>query len=109
MTTTTPSDIDLLQRFANRRLNRQEPLQCNTCGRRLHEQDGVVVRLHLDWSDRRWLTTGRFCAGCGPKATQGPKPFAAEVVVRGRVGSVSDAQSEERFPVLLTPELVDRT
>lgn len=109
MTATAPSDAALVRRFANRRLNEREPLQCNACGQRLRDRDAVVVRLHQDRSDRTWLTTGRFCTDCGPEATQGPKPFAAEVVVRGRVGSASGSRSEERFPVLLAPEILDRT
>lgn len=109
MTVSDPSDTELLRRLANRRLNGQEPLQCNACGERLQEGDTVVVRLHQDRSDRTWLTTGRFCTACGPATTQGPKPFAAEAVVRGRVGSAPDGQSEAHFPILLTPEIVDRT
>lgn len=108
MTTSTPSDTDLLQQLANRRLNGEEPLQCNACGDRLNEGDTVIARLHQDRDDQAWLTTGRFCTECGPNVTQGPKPFAAEVVVRGQVGSASDPQSQEHFPILLTPEIIDR-
>jgi hypothetical protein len=108
MTVTDPSDTNLLQQLTNRRLNGREPLQCNACGRQLHEEDTVVIRLHYDLSDQTWLTTGRFCTSCGPETTQGPKPFAAEVVARGRVGSAADAQSQEHFPILLSPEIVDR-
>lgn len=108
MSSPTPTDTDLVRQFTNRRLNGGEPIQCNTCGQQLRDRDTVVVRLHHDRSDRTWLTTGRFCTACGPGTTQGPKPFAAEAVVRGQVGSASDPQSQERFPILLAPEIIDR-
>ena len=108
MASSNPSDQSLLHQLTDRRLNGREPIQCNACGRQLQDGDRVVVRLHQDRDDRKWLTTGRFCSGCGPHSTQGPKPFAGEVVVRGRVGSASDATSQEQYPILLSPEIVDR-
>lgn len=108
MTQSPPSDTDLEQQFTDRRLNEREPLQCNACGQQLHDDETVIVRLHQDRSDRSWLITGRFCTDCGPEIAQEPTPFAAEVVVRGRVGSSTDERTRVQFPTLHSPEIVDR-
>ena len=99
---------DLERTVENLQLNDRSPLQCNRCGDRVHQGESVVVRLHFDSNDSSWLKTGRFCTDCGPERTRGPEPFATEVVVRGRVGVASDTLTQDHFPVLLDPVLLDR-
>lgn len=101
-------DPDLREDVTDLRLNAREPLQCNRCGVTVAEGETVVVRLHQDGHDGRWLVTGRFCPSCGPVDVDGPKPFAAEMVVRGTVGTTSRPRSPDTVPVLLDPEILDR-
>lgn len=104
--TRLPTDPE--QSVENLRLNERSPLQCNRCGYQVRESEPVVVRLHFDSDDGSWLTTGRFCSDCGPENTQDPAPFEAEIVVRGNVGIASDTLTQEHFPILLDPVLLDQ-
>jgi len=102
------SETDLERSMENLRLNDRSPLQCNRCGHQVQQGEPVVVRLHLDSDEDSWLKTGRFCSDCGPETTRGPKPFAGEIVLRGRVGLASDALTQDHFPILLNPVVLDQ-
>lgn len=79
---------------------------CQVCGARIREGGRVTVSAFRSGSDLGYEIDGMFCRGHGDEYSRSGGRSFRELVVRGRVGMVSDAAMQSSWPVLLDPELV---
>lgn len=79
---------------------------CQVCGARIREGGRVTVSAFRSGSDLGYEISGTFCRGHGEEYGCSWDQSLRELVVRGRVGMMSDAAVQSSWPVLLDPELV---
>lgn len=79
---------------------------CQVCGARIREGGRITVSAFRSESDLGYEISGMFCRGHEDGYSRSWDRSLRELVVRGRVGMVSDAAMQSSWPVLLDPELV---
>jgi hypothetical protein len=79
---------------------------CQVCDSRIREGGRITVSAFRSESDPKFKIEDMFCRGHGDKYNRSWDRSLRELVVRGRVGTVSDTATQSTWPVLLDPELV---
>lgn len=79
---------------------------CQVCEARIREGGRVTVSAFRSESDLKYEISGMFCRGHEDGYSRSWDQSLRELVVRGRVGMVSDTAMQSSWPVLLDPELV---
>ena len=62
---------------------------CIGCGRALHETDIVVAYAYRRGEAAAWTVSGLYCHGCAPNHIRSPTRGASEVLVGGRLGTIT--------------------
>jgi hypothetical protein len=79
---------------------------CQVCDSRISEGGRIIVSAFRSDSGPKFKIEGMFCRGHGDEYSRSWDRSFRELVVRGRVGTVSDTATQSTRPVLLAPELV---
>ena len=79
---------------------------CQACGSEIREGGRIIVFAFRSESDLNYKIQDMFCRGYGDEYNRSWDRSLRELVVRGRVGTVSDTAKQSAWPVLLDPELV---
>jgi len=76
------------------------------CDSRIREGGRITVSAFRSKSDPKFKIENMFCRGHGDEYNRSWDRSLRELIVRGRVGAVSDTTTQSTWPVLLDPELV---
>ena len=79
---------------------------CQACGTEIREGGRIIVSAFRSESDSDFEIDDTFCRGHGDEYDRSWDRSRRELVVRGRVGMVSDTVTQSTWPVLLDPELM---
>lgn len=79
---------------------------CQVCDSRICEGGRITVSDFQSESGPKFNIEDTFCRGHGDEYSRSWDRSLRELVVRGRVGTVSDTATQSTWPVLLDPELV---
>ncbi|MFC5133553.1 MULTISPECIES: hypothetical protein [Haloferacaceae] len=79
---------------------------CQVCDSRIWEGGRITVSAFRSKSDPKFKIEDVFCRGHGDEYNRSWDRSLRELVVQGRVGTVSDAATQSAWLVLLEPELV---
>jgi hypothetical protein len=79
---------------------------CQVCDYRIREGGRITVSAFLPEAGPNFKIEDTFCRGHGDEYNRSWDRLLRELVVRGRVGTVSDTATQSTWPVLLAPELV---
>ena len=79
---------------------------CQACGSAIREGGRIIVSAFRSDSEPIFEIDDTFCRGHGDEYNRSWDRSLRELVVRGRVGTVSDAMTQSTCLVLLEPELI---
>ena len=79
---------------------------CQVCDAQIREGGRITVSAFRSDSDLIFKIDDTFCRGHGDEYNRSWDRSLRELVIRGRVGTVSDAVTQSSWLVLLEPELV---
>jgi hypothetical protein len=79
---------------------------CQVCDSRIREGGRITVSAFRSEPDQKFKIEDTFCRGHGDEYNRSWDRSLRELVVRGRVGTVSDTAMQSTWPVLLDPVLV---
>lgn len=79
---------------------------CQVCDSQIREDGRITVSAFRSKSDPKFKIEDVFCRGHRDEYNRSWDRSLRELVVRGRVGTVSDTATQSTWPVLLDPEPV---
>jgi hypothetical protein len=100
--TTTPDQ--LLKGFT---VGTQTQTHCQWCDHEFYEGDVAIILVSRPADADHWIVHRAYCAACDPSAIAGPTLGCTELLAQCRLGTQTDAATQQAELVALEPEIID--
>jgi hypothetical protein len=95
------------QLLAGLSVGTQGATYCQWCDYEFYEGDVATVLISKPADSDHWDVHRAYCAGCDPSAIAGPTLGCTELLVQCRLGTQTDAATQQTELVILEPKLID--
>jgi hypothetical protein len=100
--TTTPEQL-----LKGLTVGAQTKTHCQWCDHEFYEGDVTTILVSRPADADHWIVHRAYCAACDPSAIAGPTLGCTELLARCRLGTQTDAATQQTELVVLEPELID--
>jgi hypothetical protein len=100
--TTTPEQL-----LKGLTVGTQTKTHCQWCDHEFYEGDVATILVSRPADADHWIVHRTYCAACDPSAIAGPTPGCTELLAQCRLGTQSDAATQQTELVALEPELIE--